>query len=86
MATDSLHMTPPRPSKRPATAPQMRQMAVSDLALRVFSSSMPSMSMLLPRDTIMATMPQAMAAAKDSPTSTRQATFPKGRITVHSQE
>ena len=41
---------------------------------------MPSINMLLPRETISATRPQPIAAAKDSPTSTRQATLPKGRI------
>ena len=50
-----------------------------------FNSSMPSISMLLPRETMKPTSPHAIAAARDSPTSTRHATLPKG-TTVHSQE
>ena len=47
---------------------------------------MPSMNMLLPRDTMMATRLQAMTAAKDSPNSTRNATFLNGIRTVQNQE
>ena len=51
-----------------------------------FNSSMPSISMLLPRETMKPTSPHAIAAAKDSPTSTRHATLPNGRITVQNHE
>ncbi len=51
-----------------------------------FNSSMPSINMLLPRETMKPTSPHAIAAANDSPTSTRHATLPNGKITVHSQE
>ena len=47
---------------------------------------MPSINMLLPRDTISATNPHAIAEAMDSPTSTRHATLPNGRIFVQIQE
>ena len=43
---------------------------------------MPSINMLLPRETISASKPQPAAAAKASPTSTRQATLPKGSSAV----
>jgi hypothetical protein len=46
---------------------------------------MPSINMLLPRETISASKPQPMAAANDSPTSTRQATLPNGRMAVQNQ-
>ena len=86
MATDSLHITPPKPSEIPATAPEIMQMELSQRPVRPFNTSMPSTSMLLPRETINPTMPQAIAAAKDSPTSTRQATFPIGSSMVHIHE
>ena len=50
------------------------------------NSSIPSMSMLLPRETMKATKPQARAAAVASPTSTRHATFPTTSSFVQSQE
>src|SRR5215469_4250067 len=84
MATDSIHITPPRPSIRPETIPDTMHTIVSHLPVRVFSSSMPSISILLPRETINATRPQANAAAVASPTSTRQATLPITSNFVHS--
>jgi hypothetical protein len=86
MATDSLHMTPPRPSNRPATVPETTQMMFSHLPVMFLSSSIPSMSMLLPRETMKATRPQARAAAVASPTSTRHATLPTTSSFVQSQE
>ena len=85
MATDSLQTNPSNPISKPATRPEMAQIAVSHFLVTSFSASMPSISMLLPRDTMMATKPQPIAAPKDSPTSTRQATLPHGRMTVQSQ-
>src|SRR6266704_1315688 len=85
MATDSLHMTPPNPNNTPATAPDTTQIAFSHLPVRLLSSLIPSISMLLPRETISATRAHAIAAAVASPTSTRQATLPTGSNFVHSQ-
>ena len=76
IATDSIHITPPSPSISPETIPETRQRAVSHLPESALSSSMPSLNMLLPRETIKATRPHANAAAIASPTSTRQATLP----------
>src|SRR5580698_417275 len=86
MTSDSHHMNVPSPRSNPATAPETKQMAVSHCFEMAFNSSMPSINMLLPRDTIMASSPQPMAAANDSPTSTRQATLPNGRMAVQNQE
>ena len=86
MTTDSFHMNPSKPSSNPATSPVTIQMAFSHLRSSVFNSSIPSINMLLPRDTMKPTKPQPNAAAHDSPTSTRHATLPNGKITVHSQE
>ena len=69
----------------PATAPDTMQMAFSHLPATPLNSSMPSINMLLPRETMNATMPQPIAAANDSPTSTRHATLPNGRIAVQNQ-
>ena len=66
--------------------PETTQMVFSHLLAMFFSSSIPSMSMLLPRETMRATRPQARAAAVASPTSTRQATFPTTNSLVQSQE
>ena len=46
---------------------------------------MPSMNMLLPRDTINAISEQPMPSAAASPNSTRQATLPNGtsRVQIH---
>src|SRR5580658_7319331 len=82
ITTDSLHMKMSSPSSVPATKPDTEQMAFSHWRGMSLMTSMPSINMLLPRETIMAIRPQPMAAAKDSPTSTRQATLPKGRIAV----
>ena len=86
MTTDSFHMKLSKPSINPAVMPQTMQMTVSHLRFISFNSAMPSMSMLLPRETMRPTRPHAIAAANDSPTSTRQATLPNGTITVHSHE
>ncbi len=69
----------------PATNPETQQIAFSHVRMTPLNSSMLSINMLLPRDTIRASMPQPMAAAKDWPTSTRQATLPIGRIHVQNQ-
>ena len=86
MATDSFHMKLSKPSNSPAVMPQTTQMAPSHLRFISFNSSMPSMSMLLPRETISPTSPHAIAAANDSPTSTRHVTLPIGNIHVQNQE
>src|SRR5665213_1242458 len=86
MTTDSLHMKRSKPSSNPATIPVTTQMMFSHLLLKVFNSSMPSISMLLPRDTMKPTSPHAIAAAQDSPTSTRHATLPIGSIHVQNHE
>ena len=82
---DSFHMNPSKPSSRPAATAEIRQMALSHLPVMSFSSSMPSMNMLLPRETISASKPQAIAPEKAWPTDTRQAILPIGRSVVHSQ-
>src|SRR5476649_1281445 len=86
MTTDSFHMKRSKPSSNPATIPVTTQMTFSHLRLKVFNSSMPSIKMLLPRETMKPTSPHAIAAAQDSPTSTRHVTLPNGKITVHSHE
>src|SRR6478609_3878446 len=86
IATDSLHITPPRPSINPDTAPETRQTTLSHFPVNVFNSSIPSISMLLPRDTISPTRAQAKVAAIASPTSTRHATFPMGSTFVQTHE
>ena len=82
MTTDSLHMKISRPSSNPATQPETTQMEFSHRRGMSLITSMPSINMLLPRDTMKASIPQPMAAAKDWPTSTRHATLPIGRIHV----
>ena len=47
---------------------------------------MPSMNMLLPRDTMNAIIEQPIACAAASPNSTRQTAFPNGTSCVQSQE
>src|SRR5579862_2010783 len=86
IATDSLHITPPRPSINPDTIPETRQTVPSHLPVSDFNSSMPSISMLLARDTISATRAQANVAAIASPTSTRHATLPMGSNLVQHHE
>ena len=86
ITTDSLHMKTSSPSSVPATQPDTTQMAFSHSRVSSFNSSMPSISMLLPRDTMNASRPQPIAAAKDWPTSTRHATLPMGRMNVQNQD
>src|SRR5882724_1525716 len=86
MTTDSIHMKRSKPSSNPATIPVTTQMTFSHLRLMSFNSSMPSINMLPPRDTMKPTSPHAIAAAKDSPTSTRHATLPHGKIHVQNHE
>src|SRR5271154_4353603 len=85
MTTDSFHRKPSKPIISPATMPVTMQMAFSHLRSMLFNSSMPSINMLLPRETMNPTSPHAIAAAKDSPSSTRQATLPMG-TSVHNHE
>src|ERR1039458_10341613 len=82
ITTDSLHMNTSSPSSVPATKPDTEQIAFSHWRGTSLITSMPSINMLLPRETISASRPQPIAAAKDSPTSTRHATLPIGRIAV----
>src|ERR1700733_8932975 len=86
MTTDSFHMKPSKPRSSPATIPETMQMAFSHLSVIFFNSSMPSINMLLPRETMKPTRPHAIAAAQDSPTSTRHATFPNGKMAVQNHE
>jgi hypothetical protein len=83
--TDSFHMNPSRPSSRPADTAEMKQMALSHLPVIPLRSSMPSMNMLLPRETISASKPQAIAPENACPTDTRQAMLPMGNRAVQSQ-
>ena len=85
MATDSLHMKTSSPSNVPATNPDTRQMAFSHSRVRLFKSSMPSINMLLPRETMKPSTPAAIAAVLASASATRQAMFLNGTSTVHSQ-
>src|SRR5580704_15621466 len=85
MTTDSLHMKMSSPNNVPATKPDTEQMEFSHWRGKPLMTSMPSINMLLPRETISASKPQPIAAAKDSPTSTRHATLPKGKISVQNQ-
>src|SRR5580704_17419577 len=85
MTTASLHMKISSPSSVPATKPDTEQIEFSHSRGKPLMTSMPSINMLLPRETINASNPQPMAAANDSPTSTRHATLPKGRIAVQNQ-
>src|SRR5580658_2264595 len=85
MTTDSFHIELPSPSISPATMPETTQMAPSHLPVMFFNSSIPSINMLLPRETIKASTPQAMAAVLASASATRQAMFLKGTNTVQNQ-
>src|SRR5277367_1247068 len=82
IATDSNHMALPNPINKPAVTPDTMQMAPSHLPVMPLSSSMPSMSMLLPRDTMKASTPQAMAAVDASANCTRHAMLPNGTSAV----
>ncbi len=59
MTTDSFHIELPNPSISPAVMPETMQMALSHLPVMFFNSSIPSINMLLPRETINASTPQA---------------------------
>src|SRR5580693_8927108 len=85
MTTDSFHIELAKPSISPATTPETEQMALSHLPVMFFSSSIPSINMLLPRETINASTPQDKAAVLASARATRQAMFLKGTNTVQSQ-
>ncbi|OQB91586.1 MAG: hypothetical protein BWX84_01315 [Verrucomicrobia bacterium ADurb.Bin118] len=76
--TDWLHMKPLNASRPPVTKPDTTQIAPSHLPVIVRNSSMPSMSMLLPRETISPSNPHASAPAKALPNATRQAMLLKG--------
>ena len=85
MTTDSFHIELPSPIINPAVTPQTMQIAPSHLPVIFFNSSMPSINMLLPRDTMRETIAQPMAAVLASASATRQAMFLNGTSTVHSQ-
>ena len=85
MTTDSFHIELAKPSISPATMPETEQMALSHLPVMFCNSSIPSINMLLPRETIKASTPQAIAAVLASAKATRQAMFLKGTRTVQSQ-
>ncbi|MNC91817.1 hypothetical protein D3C83_81400 [compost metagenome] len=67
-----------------ATPPQTTQMAASQRRLISFNPPMPSIIMLLPRDTSSASNPQLNAPANALPSATRHAMLLTG-INVHSQ-
>lgn len=56
-----LHMKPSNPINIPATKPVIRQMPLSTRCSMFFSSAMPSIIMLLPRETIRAIKPHERA-------------------------
>src|SRR3984957_2028974 len=82
ITTDSFHMELPNPINKPEVIPDTMQMAPSHLPVTPLSSSIPSMSMLLPRDTMSERIPQAKAAVDASANCTRQAILPNGTSTV----
>ncbi len=73
--TDWLHMKPLKPMSIPATNPEIMQIAFSHLPPMALSSSIPSTSKLLPRETSRPSKPAASAPPTASPSATRQATF-----------
>ena len=83
--TDWLHMKPLKPINMPDTKPLTRQIQFSSRRSMPFKCATLSMNMLLPRETISAIRPQAMAPAKAEDTPTRQAMFEKGMILVKNQ-
>ena len=85
MTTDSFHIELPSPIINPAVTPQTMQIAPSHLPVIFFNSSMPSINMLLPRETMKPSTPAAIAAVLASASATRQAMFLNGTSTVHSQ-
>ena len=78
-------MKPSKPSSNPAETAETKQIAVSHLPVMDLSSSMPSMNMLLPRDTISASKPHASDPRNACPHDTRQAMFPIGSRVVQIQ-
>ncbi len=86
MITDSFHITLSSAISSPAVTPLTRQIAPSHFPTIPFNSSMPSINMLLPRDTISAISEQPNPIAAACPNSTRKATFPNGTNSVHSHE
>ena len=60
-------------------------MAASHFPVIPLRSLIPSINMLLPRETMKARTPHAIAAVDASASVTRHATFPKGTSTVQSQ-
>src|SRR5271168_2682254 len=84
ITTDSFHIELAKPSISPAAMPETEQMALSHFPVMLCNSSIPSINMLLPRDTIKASTPQDIAAVLASARVTRQAMFLKGTSTVHS--
>lgn len=80
-----LHMNPLKPINMPATNPETMQRAFSSLRSMFLRSLIPSMNMLLPRDTISATRPHESAPATADESATRYAMFEIGS-NVKSQE
>src|ERR1700677_3994182 len=83
ITTDSFHIELPSARRSPAVKPETIQMAFSHLPVMFLSSSIPSINMLLPRETMKARTPQAILARVASPSHTRQAMFLNGTNAVH---
>ena len=66
-----LHMKPLNPINMPATKPETMHSAFSHFRSMFFSSAMPSIIMLPPRDTISATRPHDSAPATAEDRATR---------------
>src|SRR5437867_4429514 len=82
--TDWLHINPLKPMSKPAANPETMQIACDHRPEIVLSSSIPSISRLLPRETRNPSRPAAIAPPVASPKATRQATFLNGTSTVQS--
>ena len=73
------------PINAPATKPATTQIAFSRRRSMVFNSAIPSIIMLLPRETMSAIKPHESAPATAEERATRQAMLEKGTRTVKSQ-
>ena len=84
--TDWLHMKPLKPKQHARDdARHDAQSAFSSFLSRFLNSAMPSIIMLLPRETIRPSNPHECAPATADDSATRQATFENGNRTVNSQ-
>jgi hypothetical protein len=81
-----LHRNPLKARSIPATNPEIMQIAFSQRRSNPFSSAIPSIIMLLPRDTINASKPQASAHEAADIKATRNAMLENGINTVKSQD